>query len=181
MPRPLWFEIHVRPMFREVDRVHMKALFDIDLWDYASVTANLDLIDGALNAAPSATDANAVMPPSNCGGPWPEEWLALWAEWKKDPKSMPLGTATEATLARIDAGMLELTVRGVPSQKNAAVWMEALPQREIPPRFVLYEEPPRDKIKGNGLSFEVVEQFPAGSATSVQFTDSKGTRTIALT
>lgn len=181
MPRPLWFEIHIRPMFREVDQVHMKSLYDIDLWDYASVKASLNAINGYLTRKPSATNANTVMPPSDSGGPWPEAWLALWADWKANPQSLPLGTATDATLTRIDAGRLELTVRGMPSKPNAAVWMEPLPYREIPPRFVLYEEPPRAGIKGTDLSFELSEQFPAGSATSVQFTDSKGTRTIALT
>src|SRR5205823_30760 len=52
MPRPLYFEIHIRPMFREIDQLHMMALFDIDLWSYDSVKTNLDSIDGFLTAPP---------------------------------------------------------------------------------------------------------------------------------
>jgi hypothetical protein len=177
MPRPLYFEIHIRPMFREIDQVHMKSMFDIDLWDYGSVQTNINMINGFLTQHPSPNDANAVMPPSDSGGPWPEAWLALWADWKQDPKSLPLGTGTYE-VRDSGGGMLRLQANGSPSKPNAAVWLERLPGRDIPPRFVLYEEPPRDGIKGTDIAFILTEDFPPGSAKYVEVTDSTGTHQV---
>jgi hypothetical protein len=176
MARPLYFEIHILPMFREIDQLHMTSLFDIDLWSYDSVKTHLNQIDGFLTSPPSSNDANAVMPPSNCGGPWPEAWLALWSDWKKDPKSLPLGTA--AYEVKGTGNVLTLAAKGSPSKPNAAVWLARLPGREIPPRFALYEEPPRQGIKGSPASFTLSEKFPRGSAKTVEVTDSTGTHQV---
>jgi hypothetical protein len=179
MPRPIYYEIHIRPMFREIDQVHMKAMFDIDLWDYSSVKTNLNLINAFVTRAPSPNDANTVMPPSDSGGPWPDGWVATWKEWKGNPQSLPLGTATYST-QDAGGGMVTLQATGSPSEPNAAVWLERLPGREIPPRFILYQEPPRSGVKGSDLTFLLTEDFPRGGATVVEVTDAAGTHEVPL-
>jgi len=179
MARTVYFESHIRPMFREIDQVHMLSLFGLDLWNVDDVKTNLRTIDRFVNATPRPADANAVMPPSDTGGPWPEGWIAVWNIWKNDPKTLPLGSATYTT-RDAGGGNVTLVANGSPSVANAAVWLERLPGRDIPPRYVLYEEPPRANVKGSDTPFTLEEDFPRGSGTSVEVTDRNGTHKVAL-
>src|SRR5438876_741752 len=75
--RPVRFELHIRPLVRLLDQDRM--LIDpakrIDLWDYDQVRLNADKIINRLKAD---------MPPGNYGGPWPQEWIALFQRWKDE-------------------------------------------------------------------------------------------------
>jgi hypothetical protein len=76
MNRAPIFELHIRPMFRTLDRLHMQRVnAALDLWDYDSVRASAAAITGRTGgAAPS-------MPTAEVGGGWPDEWVALFARW----------------------------------------------------------------------------------------------------
>jgi hypothetical protein len=74
--RPI-FELHIRPMFRVLDRMHMNRLSPpkhIELTDYDDVKARSSDILTLLGSV-------SPMPPSGVGGPWPQEWIDLFARW----------------------------------------------------------------------------------------------------
>jgi len=62
------FEQHVKPLFREQDRQSMKWAFD--LWSHDDVAQNSDAILERLRSG--------TMP---CDGAWPEEQVAVFADW----------------------------------------------------------------------------------------------------
>jgi hypothetical protein len=70
------FELHILPMFLQVDRQHMlRVNKNLDLWSYDSVKASAkDIIARACGETPS-------MPTANVGGAWPSEWRALFQRW----------------------------------------------------------------------------------------------------
>lgn len=85
--RPM-FELHILPMFRVLDQVHMIRLppaARIDLTDYQQVRdGNLDIIDVLKSSS---------MPPAGEGGPWPKEWIDLFVRWTQTG----FGRLTKAT------------------------------------------------------------------------------------
>jgi truncated hemoglobin YjbI len=62
------FELHVKPLFREVDRQSMR--FAFDLWSFGDVARHADAILGRLRAG--------TMP---CDGAWPTERVDLFERW----------------------------------------------------------------------------------------------------
>jgi hypothetical protein len=76
--RPI-FELHIRPMFRVLDRVHMTRLGvnkRIDLMDYQQVKDKFPKIRSLL-------EDPSPMPTRGTGGPWPQEWIDLFTRWKE--------------------------------------------------------------------------------------------------
>src|SRR5258708_34217211 len=76
--RPPVFELHIRPMFRLLEREHMTTLVTpgIDLWDLGAVWAKRNLILEHLRA-----EGLQNMPGVPVGGPWPAECATLFARW----------------------------------------------------------------------------------------------------
>jgi hypothetical protein len=76
--RPPVFELHIRPMFRLLDREHMTTLVapGIDLWDLDRVWAGRNDILARLRG-----EGSQNMPGVHVGGPWPAEWIALFERW----------------------------------------------------------------------------------------------------
>lgn len=73
--RPPVFEVHIRPMFRLLDREHMsKWVQSFDLWDLDAVWAQRNEI---LTRVRDVGD----MPGDRYGGPWPAEWIAVFERW----------------------------------------------------------------------------------------------------
>src|SRR5258708_29943728 len=76
--RPPVFELHIRPMFRLLEREHMTTLVTpgIDLWDLDAVWAKRNLILEHLRA-----EGLQNMPGVPVAGPWPAEWITLFERW----------------------------------------------------------------------------------------------------
>jgi hypothetical protein len=77
---PVSFAANIRPLFREMDVVHMKA-FGVDLDDYAwmSIPAN------AASVLETVSPQNGNPPTMPPGGPyWTPEQIALYQQWQKD-------------------------------------------------------------------------------------------------
>jgi hypothetical protein len=73
--RPVSFELHIRPLFRDdPDIDHMTGFFDLRM--HADVKANAQPILTRLKHP-----GKRMMPPPADGGPWPEEWIALFERW----------------------------------------------------------------------------------------------------
>ena len=66
--KPLSFEQHIKPLFREGDRQSMKWAFD--LWSHNEVARNSDAILERLR--------DGTMP---CDGAWSDEQIAVFQDW----------------------------------------------------------------------------------------------------
>jgi hypothetical protein len=69
--RPTSFKLHIKPLFTATDDAHMKPL-GLDLTSYDDVKKRSKDILARLK------DSNDPMPPTSDGGPWPDEWIALF-------------------------------------------------------------------------------------------------------
>src|SRR4051794_34360846 len=147
MARTLYYELHIRPLFREIDRQHMLSVQpELDLWSYDSL-ASVDDNTGelwrvrVLEVATAIAD-QGMMPPADNSGPWPGEWLTLYKRWL-DSGAKQLPRATAATMAATKVGSFyKLTVTGTKKGNDYMVWLDLTPGREVPPVFVVYEQPP---------------------------------------
>src|SRR5919198_6513959 len=86
--RPPVFELHIRPMFRLLDREHMRTLVQpaIDLWELEQVWKKRDVIRGRLRG-----EGSQNMPGLPVGGPWPAEWIELFERWTQNPTADDIG------------------------------------------------------------------------------------------
>jgi hypothetical protein len=76
MNRPTSFKLHILPLFRsDPDVAHMNDQVGIDLTDYNTVKAISTKILTRLRGI------GPLMPPAANGGPWPDEWIALFERW----------------------------------------------------------------------------------------------------
>lgn len=72
--RPTSYRLHIRPLFTATDIDHMSRR-GLNLASFADVKNNSsDILD-------RLKDAGSPMPPTADGGPWPDEWIALFERW----------------------------------------------------------------------------------------------------
>src|SRR5262245_57422666 len=85
------FELHIRPLFRLLDRQHMMFFRGLDLWDYDAVKREAPKILIKVK--------DAGMPTKDTGGAWPSEWVSLFDRWIQGGfKHLSLGTARDLQL-----------------------------------------------------------------------------------
>jgi hypothetical protein len=184
--RPLWFELHIRPLFREIDRDHMLRVSQhlptlIDLWDYASVTANRAAILGHVQAD---------MPPPEEGGLWPQEWIDLFTRWDQEGgRQLPLATAQFTAKRDPATHLISLRAKGVAPVHGCHTWIEKVFQRKTPYEFIIYQEPPpapsaapAPAAPAATAPFSVVEQFDAPpDLAALTVTDAAGQHQVPIT
>jgi len=95
-PRPPLFELHIKPLFRLLDRQHMlRVRPDCDLWSYDSVKTLAARIQQKVGGP------NPTMPTEDSGGAWPPEWVALFDRWVSGGcRRLPLGTGKDYKLTK---------------------------------------------------------------------------------
>jgi hypothetical protein len=135
--KPPYWELHIRPMFRLLDQEHMigdtvRPEGRVNLYDYDQVSQRATDILGALQ--------DNFMPPSDEGGPWPAEWVALFARWveKKCPR---LARGQASWTAVRDGNNVTLTAVVKLPRGGDQTWIEPIATRGPAHRFVLYLEP----------------------------------------
>jgi hypothetical protein len=181
MPRRTFYELHIRPMFRELDRQHMlQEGSQPDLWDAAIVKNKAKLILRFLESKKDET----TMPPLVYGGPWPEEWVLLFNRWVSEGcPTLDLGGATSYTAQRAGA-LVVITAAVQKPGPNFAVWPDRYygpPKSGVTPDLVLYEEP-LDHPPPPGIVDEGVGAFLFPAAmVSVSLLDKTGIQTIPIT
>jgi len=162
------FETHIRPMFRRIDRDHMRAtLRPIDLWDYHQV---------ASQACGILARLRQNMPPTESGGPWPPEWIGLFERWiDAGCPRLDLGEATYR-VEPITSTVWTLTATVSNPGPGYAAWLERAWEPSSMHEFVLYREP----AGGAGSAvFDVTEDFEdLGGAGAVVVHDASGTHRI---
>jgi hypothetical protein len=186
MARTLYYELHIRPLFREIDRQHMLGVVpDLDLWSYESLAAVDDNTGElwrvrVLEEASAITEPFRLMPPPDNSGPWPDEWLALYKRWlDTGAKQLPLGTATTMKVTK-QGSFYSFGVTGTKKGNDYMVWLDFVPGRALPPAFVLYEQPPEANVPPTQPTFNVSEIFEAHGAKTVQLRDANGSHEIVI-
>ena len=160
------FELHIRPLFRALDREHMR--FRFDLWRYEDVASNVDLI---------LSRVSADMPTLPTGGPWPAEWVTLLQRWRDEGlKRLELGAATY-TLSRVGARFV-LSAQGNYPASGYRGWLELEGDSTTERRYTLYFDAP-DTADGNpGQSFTFRERYISTDSRKVIIRDVVGDHEI---
>jgi hypothetical protein len=123
--RPL-FELHIRPMFRLLDQVHMLRLSPanrVDLFDYQQVRGRYSEILEWLDSA-------SPMPPMTHGGPWPREWIDLFTRWKETGfGKLGGGASSNLQLVLIASQRYLLSCDVALSDATAMAWFDVVQAR----------------------------------------------------
>lgn len=156
------FELHIRPLFRTIDREHMRSM--LDLWSYEDVASHVDLILSRV-----AVD----MPTLTTGGPWPKEWVTLLRRWRDEGlKHLELGAATYS-LNRVGARFI-LTAQGGYPAAGYKGWLELEEGSMTERRYTLYFDAP-DTVDGNHSQlFTFREYYTDTDSRKVVVRDSSG-------
>jgi hypothetical protein len=173
--KPPYWEIHIRPMFRLLDQEHMigdsvRPEGRVDLYSYDQVSKRATDILGALQ--------DNFMPPGDEGGPWPPEWVALFARWvEKECKRLARGKATWTAVR--SGGTVLLTAEVSLPNGGDQTWIEPVAANGPARRFVLYREPSatgEPSTVSRSISFR-----SAGGADYVIVEDAEGERRVPIT
>ena len=160
------FELHIRPLFRALDREHMQSRFD--LWHYEDVVTHVDLILSRV-----ATD----MPSLATGGPWPEEWVALLRRWRDEGlKRLDLGAATYS-LSRVGAKLV-LTAQGSFPAGGYRGWLELDEGSTTERRYTFYLDAPDTDDGNSGQLFTFRERYAATDSRKVVVRDLSGVHEV---
>jgi hypothetical protein len=173
--------MHVLPMFRLLDRRHMKRVnSSLDLWDYDSVKAN------AAQITARAGGDNPSMPTSDVGGIWPSEWRALFARWVAGGfRRLSLGQGQNYKLAKSGNDFMltcDVAVPNAPDGDSAA-WFDIIDAGPTAATYRLYVfageavPPAADTI--NISAQEDVDA--AAAANGITVIDASGSRRITVT
>ena len=118
------FEMHIRPLFRLLDRQHMILNSGLDLWDYDAVKRKSDQILIKVKGTGDTT-----MPTKDTGGAWPPEWVSLFDRWIQGGfRRLSLGTARDLRLTDLEIGEFDLFCRtDVPATNgdDSVAWFES--------------------------------------------------------
>jgi len=172
------FELHVLPMFRQLDRQHMlRVNTELDLLDYDSVKANADII------VQFAGGNTPTMPPAGVGGPWPSEWKALFTRWVAGGfRRLSLGNGQNYKLAKSVGNTHQLSCAvPIPNAPDASAWFDIVdpgPATATYRLFVFAGE--TDPPPANPTDVIVRERVDAASAVNgVTVIDVNGAHKVA--
>ncbi len=168
------FEIHIRPMFRLLDRDHMLAIDAnraFDLHDYNAV----------VNHAKSILDhLKSNMPTIPTGGPWPEEWIALFDRWIAAgyPRLEPITAGNPR--AQTNGKIVILRADVQKTRPDDRIWFERFSSQDSPREYWLYREPgTRDPAPSPALAEEKFAYKPG--VDTVTLVDAGGPQQIRIT
>lgn len=115
------FELHILPMFRQIDKQHMlRVNSNLDLLDYDSVKTNANDIKSF------ACSDTPTMPPKAAGGFWPSEWKALFSRWVDGGfLRLSVGTGQNIVLAKAAGNTHQLSCSvAIPNALDAIAWFD---------------------------------------------------------
>ena len=175
------FEMHILPMFRLLDRLHMKRVNqNLDLWDYDSVKANASqIVTRALGDQPS-------MPTASTGGAWPSEWRNIFQRWIDGGfRRLSLGTGQNYKLAKSGNDFVLSCSVAIPASpdRDAAAWFDIVNPGPTAATYRLYLFP-GDAVPPATNTFNVTAQErvdAAAAANGVTVIDAAGSRSVTVT
>lgn len=179
--RPPIFEVHIRPMFRLLDREHMSKWVQLfDLWDLDAVWAQRNEI---LTRVRDVGD----MPGNRYGGPWPAEWIALFERWVATGSDAEPGH--HLVLAKPDGpyrvqavstDKRRLTATVTAPTDGCRAWFECNSVTPGQREYTLYLEPAFPSRPADPTPLQAVEGFVKGDATKLVIHDADGTHDVAV-
>ena len=180
-PRPPVFELHIRPMFRLLDREHMLAFVGFDLWELERVWEMRNDILVRLRGEESRN-----MPGLPVGGPWPAEWIDLFERWMQNPTADDIGH--HLVLAQ-PGGQYELQPAGDKRRLSAQVIAPSAGCRawfsldSVTPgrlEYTLYLEPALPAQPAAATPLQAVELFEKRDITTLLIHDAAGTHELPV-
>jgi hypothetical protein len=175
------FELHILPLFRQLDRQHMLSVTNkkLDLWSYDSVKAQADgIVTRACSSMPS-------MPTQDVGGAWPSEWRALFTRWIAGGfRRLSLGQGQNYKLVKSDTDFVlscDVAIPNAPDGDSTA-WFDIVDPGPAAATYRLWvfageAVPPATDT----ISFSAQENVdPAAAANGVTVIDASGTHRITV-
>ncbi len=180
------FELHIRPLFRLLDRQHMLRINrDLDLWDYDAVKTHSARILHKVKV-PGEGDGSR-MPTERTGGAWPSEWIDLFERWIQGGfRRALLGTARNLVLREdSDLDLITLSCRtDVPrsNDNGSLAWFESeSTPRAAMPAYRLYILPGEDlSAPPSTVEISCVERIDGPIPQGVTVVDAAGTHLVNL-
>ena len=171
--RVVLFELHIRPLMRLIDRDNMLPV-GIDLWDYDAVRERSGDI---------LMHLRADMPPNRFGGPWPEEWIALFERWADTGfQRLQLGQVTAAGYKAVQTGST-VTVTGTSQAPGPGhqAWLEGGVGANGARELTHYLQPPPVAQPGAPaiLRLKAVYESPT-ALTEIVLTDGAGRQVVPI-
>jgi hypothetical protein len=182
--RPPVFELHIRPMFRLLDREHMVTLIEpgFDLWELEKVWEMRNDILVRLRG-----EGSQNMPGLPLGGPWPAEWSALFVRLTKNPTPDDIGH--HLVLAQPDGPYQLQPVSGDKRRLQAKViaptagcraWFELDSITSGQRQYTLYLEPALPAQPPDASPLQARELFEKADATKLVIHDAAGTHELPV-
>ncbi|HEX8152282.1 MAG TPA: hypothetical protein VF698_04110 [Thermoanaerobaculia bacterium] len=170
------FEIHIRPMFRLLDRDHMLAILGgraFDLHDYDAVVNHAEAIYAHLQDN---------MPTINTGGLWPDEWKALFRRWI-DEKCPRLEQPAGGVYTAVTNGKLVVLKASIENPRpDDRAWFERFNPNDAPREYWLYREPGSAASIASVTPVVVQERFAyTAGVDRVIVVDANGPQTVPIT
>jgi hypothetical protein len=180
--RPPIFEVHIRPMFRLLDREHMSKWVQLfDLWD-------LDAVWEQRTEILTRVRDTADMPGDRYGGPWPAEWIAIFERWIETGSDSAPGHHLILTqpdgqyrVQPVSADKRRLTAAITAPSDDCRAWFECDAVTPGAREYTLYLEPAFPPRPADPTPLQALEGFVKGDATKLVIHDANGTHDIALT
>ena len=178
------FELHIRPMFRLLDREHMLTFVEpgFDLWTFERVWEMRNDILARLRA-----EGSPNMPGAAVGGPWPPEWIDLFERWTQNPT--PDDTGHHLLLAQPEGSYQlqptsgekrRLRARVIAPSAGCRTWFELDAVTSGQRRYTLYLEPALPAPPPAPTPLHALEMFDKGDATQLVIHDAAGTHEVPV-
>jgi hypothetical protein len=163
------YELHIKPLFRVIDREHMSLFFD--LWDYDAVKQN---------ATPIQQRLRRSMPPADTGGPWPPELVGMFERWVT--AGCPRLLIGQGANYRLTKSGTSYHVEGTVQVPNnaAQAWLDIVDADFTRRTYRLYVDPSAGG-QGAPTNRTIFDDFETTAQISaVAIIDSGGTHTVSL-
>lgn len=178
------FELHIRPLFRLLDREHMLSLVSppIDLWDLAAVWEQRADIAARLRGV-----GGQNMPGERVGGPWPAEWVALFDRWVAtggdDTVGHHLVLATPDTpykVSTLGGSRRRLSTTLTAPTDGCRAWFALDTVAAGVREYSLYLEPAFPTQPADPTPLQAIDPFNKGDATKLVVRDAVGEHEVPL-
>jgi hypothetical protein len=162
------YELHIRPLFRLIDREHMKLFFD--LTDYDALKKNAPQILPRLHNG---------MPPASTGGPWPAELIDMFQRWVDAgfPR-LTVGTGSDFLFTKSGTSYhVECNVQA--PNDTTQCWLDIVDVDPAHRGYRIYIQPNGDPP--SPTSINVSDDFDdTANITSVTVIDAAGSHTVPV-
>lgn len=163
------YELHIQPLFRLIDREHMKLFFN--LGDYDSLKQNATKVLRRLRNG---------MPPESSGGPWPPELISMFERWTAAgcPR-LTIGGGSQFQFTKSGTSYHVECAVNVPNDTTQC-WLDIVDVDPAHRIYRIYFEP--NNAPAAPTSVTISDDFDdAADIKSVTVIDAAGAQTIAVT